>query len=660
MVTRYNQPQLPSLVVGTPGLDQSAGVAAAAVAKASNTAVSENLQTADRMGDQAKGLEQQAQNSYGQAQQSFGRSISESVQAVGDAQRQARYQAEQAAQQRSLQNSLLASNAKLGQQAQVDTAVAQYKAQFSGDPYAAPDAFTKTGVPTLQKSLLGQYTDPYTQRTMIPQVNTMLEAARGDLQSWAPKAVTEKVQGQLDLIPKQITEMVGNIDPTKSVVDQLSTYHKIMATGLDPYQTLKTQSALIPGKGDQIDAAATELKQVASKQFAQNGISSISDDATGLVQYRQWQQVLEHPEISGLQLKGEDRSALLSQLNAQKNTSVKSQTDSIQSDSQISLANIKVQQVQLAENFQNPQVRDQITTAMHDTLADLQSQLKQTQGQPAAPGSPEETIKKAKLLSIDQQLGQLLGGEKQSLNETNGFEALQRTMQTFAHSQVTFAQGQQKFLQGQTSFQEGQTKFVQGQTDRDTKTAHTAAVNVYNQQMQPLIEQQNTVLGMPIGGDRLKAAQDHAKQLTDVADSAFKSGAISANQYGAIQKQATDLIQKSEFKMNGGILGFGAGPQAPKTPADKAQATLDANQKMTQVSKLGQQNISNVQTLIKMSGNYTSDPNEAALVTKFLLTHGQAGLDKMRSKVTSPQQLDQAMPGYLRNIIDQVRKGQIH
>src|SRR5579883_1657614 len=112
MVERYNQPQLPSLVVGTPGVDKSAGEAAGEVAKLSQEATSGALQFAAQRGNQAQGL-------YEQAQREFGSSFNYSLNAINEMERANRYQQYAKEATRNLQNSLLASNAKLDQQTMV-------------------------------------------------------------------------------------------------------------------------------------------------------------------------------------------------------------------------------------------------------------------------------------------------------------------------------------------------------------------------------------------------------------------------------------------------------------------------------------------------------------------------------------------------------------
>lgn len=623
MVQRYQQPELPSLVVGTPGVDQSAGQAAKDVADAAQKDTSMNLEFATRQ--------------FQGADSDFSESMQQSA-------RQGMINREAAARTRELQNGLQVASAKLDQQNLVDKAVTTTMQAHQNDPYAAVEDFRKNVAPQIQSQIKDQYqSDPYLQKGMLVQMNGMLEQAHGHLNSIAPEMVNANINAMLKAIPAKIDSDIGNIDNAMPAAAQLAQFNRILAAGHAPYGALYEQSKSIPGKVAEIDTASVNLHQMASKHFLQAGISAIPDTPQGLAAADQWEVYVKNPKANGLDLGGDDKSSLLSQLATQRKQSVQAQVGSIQSDTQVALIDLKSQQAQLAENFSNPQVRQQLMGGLHDTLTNLQAQFKQVQAQPADVGSPQEQIKKAQLQGLSQQMGQLLGGEKQGLQEMNSFDSLQRNMVTFAHSMTTFSQGQ--------------LKFQQGQEDRSQKQDHVRVVTNYIQQMQGVTAAAYKVLGMPLGPDRMAAAQDQANKLMSTADDGFKSGAINANQYKAVSTQAHDLIMKSEFKKSNGFFGIGAGNQPVKTPQDKAAAAVDAAQKMMSVSQLGQKNITNVQTLVQMAKHVAMNDQESASATKYLMTHGQADMDKARSAGKTQKQIEQMMPTYLGRVLDRIRQG---
>src|SRR5579885_2567789 len=480
MVRRYEQPGLPSLVVGTPGVNPAAGAEAAVVAKDARESNAEAMQMAT--------------GQFKQAETDFNESLSQSMRNsvfAKEAAEKAKVEA------RNLQNNLLAAGEKLNQQGQVDALVGQTKQQFANDPYAAADSFTKKVIPAAMETLRAQYPDPYTQKAMLPQFSAMHEAGRAELQAWAPRQVNAQIEAKLKGVPIEVSNAVGGIDASQPVAQQLADFRKIVANGAASYAELRRQSSQLPGKAAEIDAAAGSLHQLVSKQFVQNGISQIADDET----------------------------TLLGQLKKQQTESLQAQIGGIQSDNQIALNGIKVQQIYLARNFNNPKVRDQIMNGLHQQLTDLLTQQKQLEAQKAAAGSPQDAIRKQKLVSIGQQIGQLLGGENQQLKEQNSYDALQRQLTSFAH-------GLTRFAESQVTFQQGQLRFTQGQEDRAKREGDTEANQAFNQQMEQLHGKAIQIMGMPLGPDRLKAAQGHAQEMMSAADAALKTGAIKrAEQY---------------------------------------------------------------------------------------------------------------------------------
>jgi len=553
---------------------------------------------------------------------------------------------------RNLQNNLLAAGEKLNQQGQVDALVGQTKQQFANDPYAAADSFTKKVIPAAMETLRAQYPDPYTQKAMLPQFSAMLEAGRAELQAWAPRQVNAQIEAKLKGVPIEVSNAVGGIDASQPVAQQLADFRKIVANGAASYAELRRQSSQLPGKAAEIDAAAGSLHQLVSKQFVQNGISQIADDETGLAQAQSWRRLIENPEANHLALGGDDKATLLGQLKKQQTESLQAQIGGIQSDNQIALNGIKVQQIYLARNFNNPKVRDQIMNGLHQQLTDLLTQQKQLEAQKAAAGSPQDAIRKQKLVSIGQQIGQLLGGENQQLKEQNSYDALQRQLTSFAH-------GLTRFAESQVTFQQGQLRFTQGQEDRAKREGDTEANQAFNQQMEQLHGKAIQIMGMPLGPDRLKAAQGHAQEMMSAADAALKTGAIKrAEQYEAISKQATDLIRLSEYKMSG--LPWDRKAVPLQQSKDRIKAAVDAAQKTALVSAAAQKDLDTVQTMVKMVPTWAKNPGEAAAVQKYFYAHGPGMINRARQAGYTDAMIEKELPNRVSAALIKYRKGELH
>ena len=541
--------------------------------------------------------------------------------------------------QQAHQNALLVTDAKLDQQRAIDKAVTAVQQANPDDPNSWADHFSDQ-MADIKDTLLAPFKDPGAREMAMRQLNPMLEAGRGNLQTLAPRMINAKIDGQLASIPERMATEIGKIDSTLPPEAQLALYKQTMLAGTASYQELAKQSANLPGKLGQIQEAAGKLHQATSKQLAGNAIANIPDTEAGLKVHDAWDTIINHAEKFGLDIP--EKAPLISALRTQKNQSIQTQVTGIKSDTATAMSDIKIQQAHLAENYDNPEIRKRLTKDLLDTSSDLQAQLAQEREKKPAPGSPEEMVHKEKLTSISQQIGQLVGAETEGLREKNSYEALQRQLVSFS--------------QGQIKFQEGQLQFQQGQATKAATAEHKASLATYNDQMTPLFRGMDAILGMPTGQAKINAAQAHANKMVDAADAGRISGAINADQYEGVLKQAKNLIHQSEFKHADGFFGLGANDHAPNTPQEKMQATIDAAKRMQSASKAGQVNVGTIGTLIDMADTAITDKGELGKVKAYLTAHGQEQLDKARKAGQTDEQIEKNLPAYLQSVQQLVRK----
>jgi hypothetical protein len=193
MVERYEQPHLPSPLVGTPGVDKSAGKAAGLASELGTQAVNEQFAAARTIGQAA----QQAFHGIGEG--------------AGDVMAGIRHsQTIQALNQHSLD-----SNEKVlqesRQQDEVDKAAAQVQAKYPDNPEKWEKAFNTDQRQPLLDSEQERYGDnPYREKLLLAQKSQMIDRTASNLKTIAPKIEKDKQSAQIEHIIPTVQQKISD------------------------------------------------------------------------------------------------------------------------------------------------------------------------------------------------------------------------------------------------------------------------------------------------------------------------------------------------------------------------------------------------------------------------------------------------------------------
>lgn len=530
MVERYKQPGLPSPVVGTPGVDQSAGKAADQVAAESNAMVSEQQKF-------AQGLTQQAGNEFQQAQGHYAQ-IAGDLSAAGAA--AGNFVGGVAG---GLIGHQIRAN-KLKQAYQADLAFASIKPLMDADAlkrenalkqqYAGNDSDQQLKPQEINSASGQQYSDFTDQWVNKYAGNKLLQekvaayagmrttAGQEHLGKWGEAMASANQDSMASKVKTNTLTAVGSLPANLDPGAMIGAADQVVGDNLAPVKALYNQArVLTPEKAKEYATFGSGVEKQATEQTIQHGMSALdkmSDTSKALDYAQKWSTIIE----ARTDLDGHQKEVLQNQLESAKKAVISNGNDQLDTGAENGLHAAKVLQGQIAMNAYKGGADGKV--GLLDNIKDYQSRVAAIEQQrvktQALPDS--DPFKLHKLQNLDKQYNAYVTDVGLTAKDIQNQDTMQRVLQSFAEGQVRFGQSQLMFAHATGMWAQQTEKAQQAAAKTVALNTHNSVIDDYKDQM--------TALGAHVTEDTDKQADTlHTKQINAIAG-AYEAGTISHDQ----------------------------------------------------------------------------------------------------------------------------------
>lgn len=616
MVERYKQPELPSLVVGTPGVDQSAGAAAGAVAKVAEQSTAEQGQFA----------QQEIQAGANDLNNFVGNATYLGMHAL-------RQWEERKRQQRNLQDDLAFQFEKPKIDTALDQEAAQLKSAMAGGPDdpTAPRGATKVWNDNTQNFLQGirqQYQDqPGLLKRALDYAAQGRVAQGNALDAWAPSMVTANLGLKTDAIPQQYKQAIGNaIDYNQSLPQIEQAFQKTTIDNLQPISALLKQTAAFPdasarNKTVELQNHISSLATDGAKQVLQNAISMVPLDQGGLAKLDQIEAKIKNPNGSPFVLAGNAPQELLSQIDSQRKAVIEGASQQYKTNALAIQAHADSVIASLNENFNTPSLRDQNFQTL---VAMKQGVEKSIASAEALPDS--NPLKLPQMESLKGALNTIVGGEGSALSKALSFAGQEKANYYLAQSVA--------------AAKERNAREAAAQQKQDLQRSYNAELSAVRDR----IQQFNA---MPPGPDKLAEGQNIYKTVQGITEKYNQAGILSHGEIDSVNHTyGLKTLQAAQYRMTAGIPvgmpgatnisglpvvgGIVSHPATiPGTPAGKQALDQQVVQQAAALSKAQGTAMDSVDTMIKLGKHLSMSPQEGSYIETVINNKWPAAEAKM-------------------------------
>jgi hypothetical protein len=568
MVERYNQPSLPSPVVGTPGVNKAAGAAAGEAARLGEQAVNEQFAAARSIGRSAGAGDQ---------------ALLDVVRGAGQAREHAQYLADE----------LQSAKNKVDIFDTTSKAMTQAAVAHAQDPQNAPDAFKQS----MSGFLDSMAENPmYTNRPGLLQRDTAYaasayEAGFNHLNTQILPKLTANLNADMNLAPQAAITALGkqplNLD-VPTMIQQTIQQGKNATVMMDLAKDQAVKYGL-DAKAEQFETNSLKNIQNIHAAGAANLVASVTPDAGGLARVPQIRAAFEGiteqaqgaplPGEQGKLLKGgltatniptlnmspEQREKALAALDKKERDAIAQGVNIIKTQSAIDQANDNnnILRPMLAAEQDGKGLNGSLVATyqgkINTRLNDLAGRLGQVENWPES-----NPLKKQTVLEIKTQQGKLLGGTKGLVQQAGEFESKSFRDVNNAYRKSMDAVNLQLSKLG-LQIQ------INNEQYRDNRDA--AKVQATVQEVE-FARERTRIMGMEDGQKKYEAADQLDKEVDKYNNWGILNGVVSAQNATDLRKTyGTDVLKATTWRPG----GWTEPPAVHDLPED-AQGRADAEQ----------------------------------------------------------------------------------
>lgn len=622
MVERYKQGQLASPVVGTPGLDKSAGQGALAIAQASDA-------MNQRLGALALQAGQQQQQNFQQAAAAF-------HQYGAQKNYEARIQKAQDMENRRQQIQF----DRLDEDNNLSNYLTDLQTKHADNPTQALDQF-KTDLPLLQQQFQDRYSnDPIKLRMLMPSQRSAMMQAQAGLKKWATDTTTKNLNSRLEQMPQELEQAVGGL--TGTLQEQLDGFHKHLGKVSQIYGDLKN-NAVTPAVAAHIKAKEDALNLDAGKAFVNNALAQIPDGEDGMQYLKTVKAALKNPRAFGIPLDTNDHKNFVSEVDGRIHDHEQIVITGIKGQNDLDVLDARNLRAKLFQAYDDPAKMRDIAKDVEGRLDNLNKLTAQVSKE------PDGLIKNTKLAGIKSVQTALIGESGQELQLQRNHEQLMRQMRLDSQRQFLIMQGQGDRLLRLADRQD--------RLDRQAESDRIKALGLQTESVK--IQRQGVwnsdwsgILNDVAKASAAKTAAERQQQMSKVVDQgmtklqkALHSGAIDADAYDTHYKKLVEASQGVAGAQTSKplIFGIGGGERVLKGK-ELEKAKQEAERAVAALAVKHAADAEYHQTAQNMLNGLTMGTKENVILTQKL----NAGLPKMigsktfQSKPPAQQQADLA------------------
>lgn len=601
MPPRFQQQQLASPVVGTPGLDQSAGVVERQIA-----------QSADAMAEsQAAGVMQdlrQSEQSFTQARQMF-----QAVQAQN--RMQARLDEQIANEQRRQQVQF----DRLDEDGRINTFVQGLQDKYKANPYGAVEEF-KQQLPSLTQDFHNRYADDQIRLRMLQGgQRTAFNSAKTHLEQWAQKTETENINSRVALMPEQLKGEISKLSGSRD--QQLLSFQSRLMSYNQIYDDMG-KSALNDATKNEILTKQLKFTNDASGQFFDHMIAQTPEGEAGLKHIDWLTSVAKSAPMFGIPMDPKDQLQLIGKLKEVRNAEETGLIEDIKGDTTIRVLDINKLKVDLYNAANDPKALANISHQVQSRLNELDGMIAQVSKE------PESRVKNAKLTGLKQQQNTFVTELGMGLKLTRSFEQIQRALESQARSRISFDRSAISFFQRQEDR-------AQRQEDRAANIAKIQQLEGVNQGWAKFQQRLASAKALPPGLARQAEISKITEEAIPFLNQHAASGVIGAKDYGSrLDSLQAEVTASQAVKTTKDW--FGNVKTVPLKEGDARKAKLKAEQDFGKMVERETVKFNYMQTAATQLHTLTTNKLERAQVQMFLDSNMPKMLNSPKFHAKSP------------------------
>lgn len=624
MPPRFQQKQLASQVVGTPGLDQSAGVVERQIA-----------QSADAMAQaQAAGAMQdlrQSEQSFVQARQMF-----QAVQAQNRIQARLDKQIEDEQRRQAVQFD------RLDEDGRLNAFVQSLQDKHKANPYGAVEEF-KQQLPVLTQDFQNRYSDPIRLRMLQGGQRTAFNTALSHVQQWAQKTETENISSKAALMPEQIKAEISKLSGSRD--QQLLAFQSRLTSYNQIYDGMRG-SALNEATKNEILTKQLKFTSDASGQFFDHMISQTPEGEAGLKHIDWLTQVAKSSSMFGIPMDPKDQVQLIGKLKEVRKAEESGLIQDIEGDTTIRVLDANKLKVDLYNSANDPKALANITHQVQSRLNELDGMIAQVSKE------PESRVRNAKLAGLKKQQNTFVTELGMEHTLTRNFEQLQRTLESQARSRISFERSTIGFFQGQLRFQ-------QGQEDRAANAAKLQQADAVNQGWATIQQDLAAAKAKPAGLARQAEINKIVEKGIQFVNQHGSSGVLTAKDYGArLDSLKGEVTGAQAVKTTKDW--FGNVKTVPLKEADARKAKLSAEQDFGKMVERETVKFNHMQTAATQLHTLTTNKLERAQVQMFLDSNMPTMLNSPKFQAKPPAEQRTEIAKKVKQTLDAYRHGTLN
>ena len=554
MVQRYNQPALPSPVVGTPGVDPSAGVAAGEVAKLANQSVAEQSQVAE---SEISNLTT-AGNHLAYAAGSVLHGI--------NAQRKA---------QQALQDDLAFASEQPKLAAQVDNGMNALMTKYAptADNPLKPREVGKEAQSWAEQAINDTKTKwrdhPGIQKKAVDYVASAATNAQSHLtNTWSGTAISQFEDAQLKVGTAVAETEVANQNLKLPVSTLLQQTQNQITSALKPILTVRNQEGINPKIAGDLDLGAITAHQKISEAGVETMKASLDPitDAAGLQRLEQVREIVKNPAANGFMFSAGKQEKYMNDLSKIENDYTTTGVDILKGQVSINLldnSNKLIYPMAVAEKQANGAMQTLYQGKIDTRVQDLNNLIE------TAKNLPEGRVKNQTLLGYKQEYNQLIGGTKLLNKETDIYDS-----KAFRDMRFEWSKGVSAV---NTELQKiGLNIQINNQQYTETRTKNRILGAV---QENSFNDRRNQIAAMEAGPAQKEAASQLATDVKAYTNWGIANELLNPKDSATLQKlYGTDVVTAGLYQDNGPIR-FPGTPQYEHVTNETAEDKLANKQK---------------------------------------------------------------------------------
>lgn len=629
MVGRFNQPAIPSPVVGTPGIDPSAGVAAGEVSKLSAQSTQEAFQAAQQQNQEISQIQNKTVQEIASANY-FGSSAAKHTQVLQNGMQLANTEPQIAADMAAIEQGVIE------------------QTQYDGSPASIGKA---RQAPTLYQDLTNKYQNQMIQDFQKngnnPDVTEKLATSIANYRSAGAFRLSNGVDGRvtsnLDVATKRLADngkmaatAIPTADPKTGAVatptQALAQISQVAQMAVLPAGEIDRQFKAYPqlAKPESVDnlkAAIDKTRQETWESGLKSQISALPRNELGMSYADEYAASLDKNPY----LTTDQKVSLRSQVETVKNDAISKTNSRIDLQSQNGIFDARIAQGQIINDYQNKTLLQGHIEKVQQNVGLLVQQKAEVDALPDS-----NPFKRSKLLSLNKQIAGWTTDIGVAVKDVQNADTMQRILTTFGQSQILTANALNKLV---------------------SSAAHAEKLQSFNDDMVNFDNEWANVRTMPLGSPEQHAA---ASALNDrvikFIDSSVKDGSITRDQWQKYLKENNDTVNTVYRDVQSWIPEINVGPLHIPRGSTQIPTTSDQYKKQVEQSSLHQAAVLKQNgtdndyrtTLFRMADNSHLDSAQTVMFKNQLRADFPDWVKALRTKGYSDSQIEspQGLPTF--------------